>query len=141
MGIRLLQKLSSPKTIQKPRPCCRYGLKTVTRRIRQELSSSAVGSEETDLASWSPCSAVEKHLVKLSPLLAWKADQVPTESVRRRKEVGGSQKASICSSSLAGLGKVCQERVSCFADKKKWNKNIRNLESHRFETAPRGQTM
>lgn len=88
-----------------------------------------------------PCSAVVKQLVKLSPLLAWKADQVPTEPVRLRKVVGKSQNASICSSSLAVFGKVFQERMNCFADKIKWNKSIRNVESHRFEAASRGQTM
>lgn len=71
-----------------------------------------VGSEETDLASWKSLLAVVKHLVKLSPLLAWKADQVSTEPVHLGKEVGMSQNASICWSSLAVFGKVFQERGS-----------------------------
>ena len=44
---------------------------------------------------------------------------MPTEPVHLRKVVGKSQSASICSSFLAVFGKVCQERISCFADKKK----------------------
>lgn len=55
-----------------------------------------VGSEETDLASWKSLLAVVKHLVKLSPLLAWKADQVSAVPVHLGKAVGMSQNASIC---------------------------------------------
>ena len=74
-----------------------------------------------------PCSAAVKHLVKRSPLLAWKADPVPTDSVHLGKVLGKSQNASICWFSLAVFGKVFQERMSWFADKKEAEKNKKKV--------------